>query len=265
MVWDGVKIAGTFREISSLCGFYRPEQGDAMTPTTTPTATPTAILAATLAPAPTMTLKTTLKTTLAATLGGLLAVSTLLGPTSAHALPQDDSARVIDLDKITWGGTGCTGRGEPLSFYYSKRLGRLYVSLPEVAVSTGEKPLDRKACSLALPVELPPGKALVIGNPAVYGEGVVIGQSAEGRVQGEVFIAGGQGPTVMRIMNAADGRIRPSFYSRENQTIEMACGGSGTVRLNVSALAKASAAGSGERASVTLDGAAFTLQLRDCR
>jgi hypothetical protein len=192
-----------------------------------------------------------------------LVASALITSAQAHALSHHVGDRLIDLEKITWGGPGCTGKGEPLSFYYSQRLGRLYVSLPEVAVSAGEKPLDRKACSLALPVELPPGKALVIGHPAVYGEAVILGSSAEGRAQAEVFLAGGQGPTVTRVLSASDGRIRPSFYSRENQKIELACGGSGTVRLNVSALAKTGAPG--EKATVVLDGAAVTLQLRDCQ
>jgi hypothetical protein len=168
---------------------------------------------------------------------------------------------IIDLSQITWAGNGCAGSGEPLSFYLNRRVERLYVSLPEMSADAGAKPLDRKSCSLAMPFALPPEKKLVLGHPALYGE-AILGASAEGRVQGEVFLAGGQGPIASRVLTASDGRPRAAFYVRENQAIESECGASGVLRVNLSVLAKKS--DPAENAKVTLEGSALSVQVRDC-
>lgn len=168
-------------------------------------------------------------------------------------------ADVIDVSKIASGGNGCLGGGD-LEVYQSEFSGRVMVYFPAMKVDVTQKALDRKACALSLPITLPAGKRLVIGEPAVFGS-TDISEGASVLAAAEVFEAGDQGPKVERELQYLEDD-HGFFYERDSTLITTACGAVTTVRANVSLLGKKGSSPQG--AVAILEGMAMTLEIEDC-
>ncbi len=174
-----------------------------------------------------------------------------------NAVAQD---KVLDWSKLQLAGPGCPATADAPKVQYSERSGRLLVYFNSMKVELSDRSIDRKACSLALPIVLPPGKTLSLGKPAVFGR-VELSDQASLLVEAEVFEAGQKGPKASKEFNGSQ-KVARDFYARESETIEAECGSTTILRANVTALArKAAASASGE---AEVEGVALTAKLQDC-
>lgn len=175
-------------------------------------------------------------------------------------------AQVIDVSQIQSGGTGCKSGGagpsggRPLEVYQSNFSGRVMIFLPEMSVDVTQKGIDRKACAISLPVSLPAGKRLVLGQPAVFGS-ADLSEGASAIAMTEVFEAGSQGPKIETKLTAAEASDETYYYDRSEDEIRTACGAQLNLRANISLLGQK---GSSAGGTATLEGAAMTLHVEDC-
>lgn len=168
---------------------------------------------------------------------------------------------VVDTSQLTWAGSGCTASDEPLDVYYGENSGRLLVFLPNLAAGEAGTRLERKTCSLALPVQLPPGKRLKLGAPAIFGL-TDLRPGSKITAQSEVFLAGSTGPKVVKELESTDARVNRYFYERAEETLTSGCGTAEIIRANLSLVLTHASDSRDSRALV--DGAALTALVEDC-
>lgn len=187
-------------------------------------------------------------------------IGVLLGILMWAVLPVEAATlkEIVNPDLITTGGSGCPG-GAALSVMQSEFSGRLVIQGVDLKVATQNKPLDRKACSFALPIQLPPDRRLVLGEPAVFGT-VSLESGAVATVRMEAFVAGGVGASVETHLSS--GEESPAFfYERDSGVVRTACGEALNLRLNLSAMGQRIG---GAQAQIQVEGVAITAQLEDC-
>lgn len=185
-----------------------------------------------------------------------LAGSIFLSLIAPSALAQGS---VIDFDQLTYAGNGCAKDSAPIEVKYSEANERAVFIFPEMKLDLSNGRLERKSCSLALPVQVPAGKKLVIGSPSLFGE-TNLAEETSVDFRGEAFLAGQNGPLVTR---TADGSIqgRRYFYERLYDEVESSCGESVIVRLNLSMIGRSKDSSIN---SASLDGSGLNLRLVDC-
>lgn len=182
-------------------------------------------------------------------------VSTLVGST---LLAAPAFAAKIDLSKLTHGGNGCPGTGDGVQARL-RSGGRLIVRMPEAKLDLSARALDRKTCSIALPVVVAPNERLVLRDLAIFGTESLRGDDSL-NLRAELFAPDAQGPSIEA---NATGRTSPrSIYARLPDELALDCGKSTTVRVNAAGLARRQGASSVSRAS--LDGVALTLKIESC-
>jgi len=151
-------------------------------------------------------------------------------PPPASAVPE------IKLGEITAGGTGC-----PEGFLLSEvAFDHLTVRVRFnhfTAVIDESRNLDRKNCSVAIPVlDGAPGKRLVVSRIILSGS-QDFGESAGGRLGFEAFFAGGASQRLEK-------DLRENFSGPvqlvQTEVASLECGATGIFRLNSSAFVKAS-------------------------
>lgn len=93
----------------------------------------------------------------------------------------------IRLNDLTFAGTGCPANGAGVRAKFNSTGKRLIIYTPELKVE--DKKVSRRACSIALEVDVAADERVVIGRPSVFGkEHLHKGQTLE--AEGDVFFAG---------------------------------------------------------------------------
>ncbi len=188
----------------------------------------------------------------------LLALSLAL-TSSAEALAQ------VELGQVVVGGTGCPAGTAQVTL--SPDLLSVQVRYSQFeAVAGGARSLDRKACSLAIPLQLPPGLSVaLIASRYVGSADVAEGGSVQ--ISTESFTAGTQGPKLSRTLNGPvqDGFALVSTVDTDRQTFSE-CGESVILRTNTSVVAQSTGAPARIRieASDAQAGVVFDLGYRGC-
>ncbi len=161
-----------------------------------------------------------------------LKVKTQLIP-SLPLLDEDNLSNIIARGSLQTGGTGCPNNGSRL--FTDMNLGQNTLDLTfydYVTKLNSTAAIDRKACSLTLPITLPKNKKLVVSLIDVQGqiESSVPGSKSLGRVTFEAFLAGSSQPSQVKQIAMAQGK--KSFLMRKTNLLSSACGGQSLLRLN---------------------------------
>ncbi len=168
----------------------------------------------------------------------------------------------VDFNGFSHGGTGCPADGSGIRVYASSsEQGRLIIYTPDMRVDLNDgKSFDRKACNIAMPVDVPAGYRMVIGRPAVFGtEDLSSGETLD--VGASIFFTGSTGPEV-QVDLVSNGNKSAEFYRRANEEISLGCEQAGILRASTTLLArKASARASGD---ANVRGIAFNIRLEPC-
>ncbi len=188
----------------------------------------------------------------------LMALSLAL-TSSAEALAQ------VELGQVVVGGTGCPAGTALVTL--SPDLLSVQVRYSQFeAVAGGARSLDRKACSLAIPLQLPPGLSVALIASRYVGS-VDVSEGGSVQISTESFTAGTQGPKLSRTLNGPvqDGFALVSTVDTDRQTFSE-CGESVILRTNTSVVAQSAGAPARIRieASDAQAGVVFDLSYRGC-
>ncbi len=178
----------------------------------------------------------------------LVALSLLV---STHAFAQE-----FGVGTIAYGGTGCkTGTAE-LTAAGDGGL-KLQFSEFNLKSGVGGRRLDRKTCSIALPIQAPEGfsMSLVVAPEGVFN----LDSSGSLNLRQESFIAGERGLVTSKTFVGPD---RDFFladdFDFQGEPVWTSCGESSILRLNLSAIVRG-------RASAKVDALRLTVLVRPCQ
>ena len=126
-----------------------------------------------------------------------LAVASLVGLFASTAFAQQG----ITLGIPGYAGTGCTANSvSAVLSPDATQLSVLFDSFNLEAGGTSGKTIDRKNCSVAIPVNVPQGYQVSLVSIDYRGFNALPG-GATSRFSSEYFFAGSRGPTFQRIFN----------------------------------------------------------------
>lgn len=160
-----------------------------------------------------------------------LQVNTVLIPT-APLIDEDNLSSILQGSKIVTGGTGCANQRHRLFTDLNLANNDLEISLYDyIAKLANGSSLDRKSCSLSIPVNLPAGKKLVISLIDIQGnlESSSV-EGAQAKLSFEAFLAGSGQKAQVKTMRLTSGKR--SFLFRKTNTLSSTCGGESILRIN---------------------------------
>lgn len=161
-----------------------------------------------------------------------LKVRTQLIP-SLPLLDEDNLSNIITRGSLQTGGTGCPNNGSRLFTDMNLSQNTLDLTFYDyVTKLNSNAAIDRKACSLTLPITLPKNKKLVVSLIDVQGQidSSIAGSKSLGRVTFEAFLAGTSQPSQVKPIALAQGK--KSFLMRKTNLLSSTCGGQSLLRLN---------------------------------
>lgn len=161
---------------------------------------------------------------------------------------------VLDLRGAGVGGTGCVGGVALLKLSENDILQlRTPQLVNEAARSTS---IERKACAVSIPFQLPRNTKLVVSGGRVQ-TSLSLKAGSVARTNAELFTDGTRGPTT----NSVDNGPKKQVSLLKLDGIETDCGAKGLLRLNLNQALIAKAA----RSIASVDGAKLSLSLARCR
>ncbi len=164
----------------------------------------------------------------------------------------------------TYGGSGCPGGSADIST--SVGGDKLKIDFHEFVVEAdGSKRLDRKACSIAIPVTVPAGYSVSVAPARLNGFVLVPRGGASAHLNIESFLAGNEGVVTEREYGGGfTGRFRVTSDLPKGPERWSDCGQDTILRVNTSAIARA---GAQERRTLVIMDAAlvYGLKVRRCR
>lgn len=168
----------------------------------------------------------------------------------------------VRVDQIAVAGTGCpqSQMGTLADFDTERNI--LEVSMRKFTLTAvkGAK-LDRKTCAIAIPVQLPRGKRLVISQLDFGGKvSLVPGAVATAKV--ESFVASSSRPTQSKEVRAAADPIQGRILLRTNDNLKSPCGANAVIRVNTDTTLQNN---SMKPSTVEMDRIALYLKVESCK
>ncbi|MES2963092.1 MAG: DUF4360 domain-containing protein [Bdellovibrionota bacterium] len=161
---------------------------------------------------------------------------------------------VLDLRGAGVGGNGCVGGAALIDLSPNDIL---QIRTPELVNDSARSPqIERKACAVSIPFQLPRNMKLVVSAGRVQTT-LSLKAGAVARTNAELFTAGTRGPTI----NSVDNGPKKQVSLLKIAGLETGCGASGILRLNLNQALIAKAA----RSRSSIDGAKLSLRLAACR
>jgi hypothetical protein len=166
------------------------------------------------------------------------------------------------IGRLGVGGTGCPA-GSVSAALGSNTLSLKFRSFK--ASAGGARSFDRKACGVAIPMQVPAGLSVAIVGVTYRGL-ANLPSGASARLEAEIFFAGGQGPKTSKTVNGPT-KGSFSFSTAATATVWSPCGAALNLRVNTSLLVK-TAGGASASTSVTSQdvgaGLVYQLKYRSC-
>lgn len=178
-------------------------------------------------------------------------------------------AQEFSIGAISYGGTGCKAGTAELT---ATLAGELSLQLSDFRLKSSKtRRLDRKTCSLALPIEIPAGfTAALVAAP----EGNMdLDRGTTLNFRQENFLAGSQGSVLSKTFSGPKGRYfsandfampipMPEYSnSLQDEPTWTACGDQAILRVNLSAMTRSTGSG---LATAEVDTIRMKLLLRPC-
>jgi hypothetical protein len=184
----------------------------------------------------------------------LFAVTLAISVLTLQANASRAVEAVLDLQNAGVGGSGCVGGVALLKLAPNDIL---QLKTPGLVNESARSPqIERKACAVSIPFELPRNTKLVVSGARVQAT-LSLKSGATARTNAELFTDGTRGPTI----NAVDNGPKKQVALLKLDGIETECGAKGLLRLNLSQILVAKAA----RSKSSIDGAKLSLQLVRCQ
>jgi hypothetical protein len=174
-------------------------------------------------------------------------------------IDEDNLKNIFQLSKININGTGCPASAHDSEVEFNEEKNLLEVSFKKYVSETNlERSLVRTACSLALPIEVPAKKRLVIAQLDLLGR---INHQAEAQTSLalEAFFPGVVNTPETRVISSSEAQVG-RFLMRKTNLLKSRCGGSDILRINTNQLMLGHAVGE----SSTIDEMSLSLKLESC-
>ena len=137
----------------------------------------------------------------------------------------------------SYGGTGCPAGSASVTL--SPDGAHLSLGLDEFSLEAGKlsgKTLDRKSCNLAIPVSVPSGYQVAMGEVSITGSNI-LPRGARSQINLETFFAGSRGPLVQRnFTGPIVGEFRTGSSVEAEPLQWSACGAHVILRINLNAM-----------------------------
>ena len=183
--------------------------------------------------------------------------------TPTYPLIGDDLlSSMIDSTKIAINGTGCpvTRAGTLADFDLERNVLDLTFTNYTLTAGGGSSGIARKACALAIPVNVPAGKKLIVSQIDMFSK-VDFKSNSNGQMNIEAFLAGTQGPQLKKTVATTDSDLQGRLLLRRNDVLASNCGGADNLRLNTSGLVQHS----GDAASrLAVDRISISFKVESC-
>lgn len=159
-------------------------------------------------------------------------VDTRITPT-VPLIEDDLLSGIFNLKSVSVGGSGCSSNlgSLRLDFDQEKNILEIRPSQFRVDLSSGHFS-EQKSCQLAIPVNLPKGKRLVISQLDLSGK-IDLRVGATAKLNFEAFLAGSSAPVKTKIFQPKDS-LKGRFLMRRTEVLKSRCGLSDILRLNSS-------------------------------
>lgn len=186
------------------------------------------------------------------------------------AVSQAEAQNGLRLGEASYGGTGCpAGTASVTVSPNQDAISILFDNFVAEAGNTTGRRLDRKACSISIPVQVPNGYSVAVFQTDYRGFNLIPGAGAYTQLDTEYFWAGVRGPKFSRRFSGP----QTDNYTQSNGVIASTlvwtpCGASVNLRVNSSIMAMSNGAMS--QTMMTVDSADVTsgllyhLQWRRC-
>jgi hypothetical protein len=188
-----------------------------------------------------------------------LRVETRVVPT-LPLIKEDNLAGIFDLSQVQIAGSGCPTVQNKTRVEFNEEKNLLEVQLNSYRNDVWEgRPLDRKSCSLTIPVKLAKNKRLVISQIDLLGK-VDLLAGSQSQLQFEAFLAGSAESLKTRLIKASE-NMKGRILTRRTEVLKSRCGESDNVRINTNLQTR------GGRSSIEsseVEEIALFLSLEDC-
>lgn len=193
----------------------------------------------------------------------IVAVASLLSALSAQA-------QGLRLGQPSYGGTGCPAGTAMVDVSPAQdAISILFDQFVAEAGRTTGRSVDRKACSITIPVHVPSGYSVAVFQTDYRGFNLIPGGGANTRLETEYFWAGIRGPRFIKPFRGPEN----SDYTQSNGVIASAlvwapCGASVNLRVNSSIMAQSNR--NMDQTMITVDsadissGLIYQIQWRRC-
>lgn len=173
-------------------------------------------------------------------------------------IAEDNLASVMLIDQLKVAGTGCSAAKNETRIEFDQEKNSLKLSFAKYRTDLSDlsKNVDRKACSLSIPVVVPAKKRVVISQISLHGK-VRLNSGSKSQTSFEAFLSGSKAPQKTKLVNAGNSGLVGRTLFRRTEVLKSECGKSDLLRLNSSLLQ--SGLGSSEVEEAVLD-----LTLEDC-
>lgn len=144
------------------------------------------------------------------------------------------------LDQLAINGTGCPQQGFGTRVDFDKETNQLDISFEEYTLildSNSADVVNRKNCSLTIPIKLPANTRLVVTQMDMQSN-LELAPNTNLNFGSEVFFAGDKNVILQQTVNGTEKLEKGRSLLRKNSVLKSACGGIGNLRANTFATLK---------------------------
>lgn len=170
----------------------------------------------------------------------LRTLTVMLALVGASLSAEAQLARGMRLGTPEYGGTGCPAGTASVSLSPDEdAISVLFDQFTVEAGSSTGRRIDRKACLLSVPVQVPQGYSIGVIQTDYRGFNVIPAYGASTRINTEYFWAGIRGPTFSRVFSGPNNQDFTLTNGIMTQNMVWTpCGASVNLRINTSIMAQ---------------------------
>jgi hypothetical protein len=178
--------------------------------------------------------------------------------------PLISETRVTDLiapSGIQFNGSGCPSALDGTFIDLDDERNQLEIRLRKFTLQTTDlRALDRKNCSIAIPVTLPQGQRIVFSQVDLSAK-ARLSERTQARLTLETFLPGTRGTRAEKALRETADPVQGTLLLRKTDTLVSRCGGVQVLRLNASATLQSN---TGESSLLDADRLALSFRVENC-
>jgi hypothetical protein len=178
--------------------------------------------------------------------------------------PLISETRVTDLiapSGIQFNGSGCPSALDGTFIDLDDERNQLEIRLRKFTLQTTDlRGLDRKNCSIAIPVTLPQGQRIVFSQVDLSAK-ARLSERTQARLTLETFLPGTRGTRAEKALRETADPVQGTLLLRKTDTLVSRCGGVQVLRLNASATLQSN---TGESSLLDADRLALSFRVENC-